>query len=137
MNQLMLEFNTESTSVIRTSSSAISMVGHIGIEYVKATYEIIKNKIKSNRVIKYVVTQLAKLDRFVTHPTVVKLATTFVGLETIAGFFTCIGTSTLLFASGNALLGAGVIVVYILTTIVRYIVTRNAILETHNVKEAS
>ena len=92
--------------------------------------------LKTNKVTTYIRSTLIKLDPFVTHPRVVKGATTFVSLETLGGAFTCVGTATLLIASGNWPLAIGVVVMYLLTVSVRYTLARNAMLETHNTRES-
>ena len=100
--------------------------------YVGHAVNIAKTWIKENRVTQYIRTALIKLDPFVTHPRVVKGATTFVSLETIGGAFTCVGTATLLIAAGNWPLAVGVVIMYCLTVSVRYVLARNAMLETHH-----
>ena len=136
MDQLTLDFEIEQTNVLRTSRSAVGMVASIAREYVGLTWDIIKKRFRENRVTTFIRSNLVKLDPFVTNPRIVKSATTFVSLETIGGLFTCIGTATLLIAAQNWPLAVGVVLMYVITVSVRYVLARNAMLETHNVKEA-
>lgn len=107
------------------------------LDSVLVTYDVAKHRISQSRVGKSISNRLKKIDRFITHPKVVKAATFGLGMETFLGFFTCLGTVTIMFASGNYVLGALMIGGYVVTTFVRYVLARNAMLETHNVKEAS
>ena len=106
--------------------SDLALTGSLAKVYVGMKIDSMKYRLAESRIGKFFARQFAKIDRIVTKPTVVKIATAIVGMETVAGLFTCIGTATFFFAMGQPLLAIAAIVAYLISTSVRYIIARNA-----------
>jgi len=101
-----------------------------GRDNAKQAYRASKSRIGKTRVGSFAHRGITRLNRFVDNPRTIKVTTALLGVETIIGFFGCIGTATIMFASGNVIFGVGAIGMYLLGLFVRYTMARAAIHET-------